>query len=119
MRTMLLATFLLCMAACSSDDCEIGTADVENVSEVVSPAIVENFNALFAGAKDVNWDSITGYAVASFALDGNASRCKAWFDYADNECKMDMKGSDYDSLPDAIKTAFENSEYATWTLEGQ
>ncbi|MGM9767100.1 MAG: PepSY-like domain-containing protein [Candidatus Cryptobacteroides sp.] len=116
-RIVPLAAFLFCMASCSSDDSEIGAVGVEDVSEVVSPAIVENFNALFSGAKDVTWDATTGYAIASFTLDVEASRCKAWFDFADNECKMDMKGSDYDNLPDAVKAAFENSEYATWTLD--
>lgn len=119
MRIVPLAAFLLCMASCSSDDSEMVTASAENVSEVVSPAIVENFNALFSGAKDVVWDATTDYAVASFTLDGKASRCKAWFDFAYNECKMDMKGSDCDYLPDAVKTAFEDSEYATWTLDSE
>ncbi|MGN1225650.1 MAG: hypothetical protein ACI4TL_00265, partial [Candidatus Cryptobacteroides sp.] len=101
------------MASCSINDSEMGAVGVEDVSEVVSPAIVENFNALFPDATDVSWDATTDYAVASFTLDLTASRCKAWFDFADNECKMDMKGSDYDTLPDAVKAAFENSEYAT------
>lgn len=71
----------------------------------------------YPDAQSVQWESTTNYNVARFShkySSGNKS-AQAWYT---RECKwkLTITPLSIDELPEAVKTAFATTEYATWTV---
>lgn len=90
--------------------------------DTVSEDILRTFSEMFPQASNVQWELRGDYAKASFDLpDETKSPAKgknsAWFSNRDGEWNMTEKDIRYEELPDAVKTAFEASEYSSWRID--
>ncbi len=73
-----------------------------------------SFYQMYPGAKRVEWDAEGGYIVASFRA--NAER-DVWFDRIDGTWQMTETDLRYASLPEAVRTAHQASEYGNWGID--
>lgn len=90
----------------------------------VSPQVLEAFSARYPGAQNVSWSVRDGYAVASFSWNDPATSAStgthsAWFDNQSGFWSMAETEIPYSALPQAVRTAFESSEYATWQIDNE
>lgn len=101
---MMIACMTLIGASCTDND------DDPAVSNVSKEALYD----LYPDASNVTWSVKGNYAVADFSAD--TSRYTAWLDNAGN---WYMTESDmlFEQLPQAVKEAFNSSEYATWKVD--
>ncbi len=101
MLKRILCAALVAVAVVSCTPNEINTN--KNVQQV--------FDSMFPDAKDLEWDYEGMYHVADFRLD--LQDVNAWFNQEADwiMTEYDMK---YSSLPQAVKNAFEASEWANW-----
>lgn len=93
-------------------------------SDTVSPQVLKAFSELFPGAESVTWAVKGDYAVASFYWEGTRAaggpaNCSAWFDNAQGSWSMTETEIPYPALPEAVRTAFEASEYASWQRDDE
>lgn len=88
--------------------------DDDKDSVRVPAAVQEAFQQMFPGANRVEWSGKNGYMVADFREGGTGMQ--AWFDAA-GKWYMTEEDVPYENLPQAVRTAFESSEYATWHLD--
>ncbi len=96
----------LCIQSCSNDD---------DAKSPVSPQAESAFNQKYPDAQNVAWRSVSNkYQVASF-LNGSTTN-DAWFT-PDGKWYMTETDIPYEKLPAAVKTAFEQSIYASWTKD--
>lgn len=105
-------TYLLAMSSCSTDEQPI----VENgtLPEDVPAAIYEDFRASFPEAANVRWSVADGYAVATFTLPETrsaAGKTSVWYELKDAQKKMQCRTIAFEALPEAVRTAFAESEY--------
>lgn len=106
----------LMISSCSNDD---GLASLEQKEEV-SETIYEDFRSSFPEATDVVWEIADGYAVASFSIAEARSACgkySVWYELKDAKKKMQCRTVDFEDLPEAVRNAFAESEYAAWAPE--
>lgn len=82
----------------------------------VTPQMNNAFNSMFPDASRVNWEREGRYYVAEFWRPEMNAEAEAWFDES-SQWIMTITDITYAQLPDAIKTSFESSEYATWRVE--
>lgn len=99
-----LAAGMFMMQSCNNDDHPLTQAD--NAEAVLA--------AKYPSAKNVEWKTQGAYKVADFK--NNNTSTVAWFD---QQAQWQMTETDvpYNSIPEAVKKAFETSEYATWKIE--
>lgn len=95
-----------------------------NPSGEVSPQVLEAFATRFPGAQQVSWAVKGEYAVASFSWNNpqaasTSALCTAWFDNQQGSWSMTEREIPYSALPQAVKTAFETSEYADWRIDNE
>lgn len=95
-----------------------------NSAATVSPEVLKAFAERFPGAENVAWAVKGDYAVATFYWNDTraaaaTANCSAWFDNAGGSWSMTETEMPYSSLPEAVKTAFEASEYATWQRDNE
>lgn len=111
-----LAVCLMFTAACSSDD-----DGPPPGGDKVSPLAQLTFEHLYPDARDVEWEVRGTYAVADFSYaDADGSgwvSSSAWFDQTNGSWLMSEHDVRFDRLPEAVKTAFSGSEYATWRID--
>lgn len=100
----LLALALFAGATACSDDDAITPPD----------AVRHTFTGMFPRAVDVEWERRASYLVAEF--DDAGSDTEAWFDNA-GKWYMTETESSYTALPEAVRTAFETSDYASWRVD--
>lgn len=81
---------------------------------VPDATILNAFKSKFPNAKNVEWETKTDYKVAEFK-DGSYE-AEAWFDPS-GKWMMTETDIPYNLLPQAIRTNFESSEYASWKKE--
>ena len=94
------------LQSCSDDN------DTTNVPESIQNA----FQTKYPAATGEEWEAKSGYYVAEFWTGGK--EVDAWFTTAAEWCMTETDlGKDKTSLPSEVKTAFESSEYAAWTVE--
>lgn len=91
-------------------------------ADEVSPQVLEAFAERFPGAQNVSWTVKEGYAVASFSWSNPQdpaapTNCSAWFDNRGGGWSMTESEIPYSELPQAVKEAFESSEYAAWRID--
>lgn len=75
---------------------------------------LETFREMFPDASAVKWERESTYYVAGFKM-GSLSK-DAWFDGA-GEWKLTETELPFADVPEAVRQAFEASEFATWTLD--
>lgn len=88
----------------------------ENTAETVTvPKHIEDqFYMKYPDAKNVQWSSKNGYAIASFYQENDSitDKCSAWFAQSDGLWDMTEYDIPYAYLPEAVRVAFESSKYA-------
>lgn len=103
-------TLLLALsAACSLQSCD----NDDNNSISVPIELQSAFSSKYPNAANVKWEIESGYYVADFYDGYEAS---AWFTQT-GEWQMTETDIPYKSLPQAVKTSFEASEYASWKID--
>ena len=106
--TMMLACMTLIAASCQDDNTTTPDGTVDKASKE------ETLYKLYPDASNITWSVKGNYAVADFSAD--TSRYTAWLDNAGN---WYMTESDmlFEQLPQAVKEAFNSSEYATGRVD--
>lgn len=112
------ATAAILAVGCEKSD------DGRNMGDEVSSQVLEAFASRYPGAQDVTWSVRNGYAVASFSWNDpqtstSTGTCSAWFDNLGGSWSMTETEIPYSALPQAVKTAFEASEYAAWQIDNE
>ena len=106
-----------CIASGCSDD-EDGRPPVTNP---VSAEVQASFAEQFPGARDVEWEVRGTYAVADFSYADSQSggwvSSTAWYSQTDGTWLMSEYDLRFERLPEAVKTAFQQSEYAGWHVD--
>lgn len=106
-----------CLATGCSDD-EDGRPPVTNP---VSAEVQASFAEQFPGARDVEWEVRGTYAVADFSyadsLSGGWVSSTVWYNQTDGTWLMSEYDLRFERLPEAVKTAFQQSEYAGWHVD--
>lgn len=100
-----LLTTAFTFSACSSSD-----------DDSVNPnqAAVDAFNALYPDATTPKWETKGTYYVAECRIENKDA--DVWFT-ANGVWQMTELDITYEQLPDAVKTSFEASEYASWKID--
>lgn len=105
---MALAVVGIGVAACSDDDdINIGKENKE---------VEAAFYQKYPDAERVSWEEERGYFVAKFWRSDLKAEVNAWFDamamwlFTETDIR-------YDALPQAVKNAFEASEYSDWQID--
>ncbi len=94
------------LSSCHDDDDNI------NVPESVQAALT----AKYPDATRVSWENKAGYYVAEFYA--NSTEIEVWFNKDSQWCMTETDyGRNMSSVPVAVKSAFENSEYSTWNID--
>ncbi len=106
-KLLLLAALLLglAIAGCSDDD---------NNPNPGNPAVESAFVEKYPGAVRVDWEMKGAYYIVDFWQ--NNQELEAWFG-ANGEWYYTKTDVAFDQLPEAVKTAFNQSEYATWHID--
>lgn len=102
--------------------CEKESGSQGNGPDRVSPAVLAAFEALYPGAEQVRWEVKGDYAVANFYWSGVraagvAANRAAWFENGDGAWSMTETDIRFDQLPEAVKRAFAEGEYADWRVD--
>ena len=71
---------------------------------------------MYPDATDIAWHAKNGYAVANFRTGNSSGTNSAWFDNG-GAWYMTETEITFDQLPEAVKTAFNASEYASWRVD--
>lgn len=115
---LLTGSFVL-MTSCNDNDDLHSNPVPENIPEKV----ILEFNAKYPNATNVTWSTKDTYAVANFYLastrtGGHDPNNTAWFNMA-GHWNMTETEISYQQLPEAVKTAFEASPYASWRMDNE
>lgn len=105
-----LAVWMLALACAGS---AAGCSDDDNSAKVPS-AVRSAFDRMYPAATHVSWKGRNPYVLADFR-DG-ADVCQAWYDAA-GAWFMTKTEMTYGALPQAVRTAFEASDYASWEVD--
>lgn len=106
---MAIAVIGLAFQGCSDDD-----NDNDNIN--VDDNYKSAFEQLYPGVGNVTWERKGNYYVADFWRTEFNAGAEAWFD---NAAAWELTVTDitYQALPQAVRTAFEASEYAAWRVD--
>lgn len=115
---LLTGSFVL-MTSCNDNDDLHSNPVPENIPEKV----ILELNAKYPNATNVTWSTKDTYAVANFYLastrtGGHKPNNTAWFNMA-GHWNMTETEISYQQLPEAVKTAFEASPYASWRMDNE
>lgn len=107
------------MTSCNDNDDLHSNPVPENIPEKV----ILEFNAKYPNATNVTWSTKDTYAVANFYLPSTRTESHepnntAWFNMA-GHWNMTETEISYQQLPEAVKTAFEASPYASWRMDNE
>lgn len=112
LTVLALSAFIVTIISCDRN----GNTDKVEITNETEAALYE----MYPDATDVSWQFKSGYSVASFSSSftksDNSVRRSAWFDDMGG-WYMTETDITYDRLPEAVKAAFESSEYASWTID--
>lgn len=101
------------------------SCDKHNNDTNIDSAVRDAFERVFPGATDVSWSTNGNYAIASFDWNGsrsvNETDYTAWFERTTAKFMMHEHDMSYSAIPQAVKTAFEESSYSKspWKLEDE
>lgn len=104
--------FLAALSLCLFQSCD--NDDNEPVPGYVNAVTKAAFDEKYPSAKDVEWETRNDYIIVDFKQDKIEK--EAWFD---NNGGWYMTETDipFAQLPEAVKTAFQQSEYAAWKVD--
>ncbi len=102
---LLLGTVFTVFAVSCDDDYD---------SSWVPNDVRSSFYQMYPGAKWVEWESEGAYIVASFR---SGAEREVWFSSIDGTWQMTETDLRYASLPEAVRTAHQASEYGTWGVD--
>ncbi len=109
---------LFLVAACSA--LALQSCENDDGQTRVSDRAQEALFAKYPDATNITWRSKGGYVIANFNLPASQASTPehnvAWFDNA-GSWYMTETEIPYSALPEAVRTAFEASEYATWRID--
>lgn len=105
----------LCVSVMALAGCNKATADND-----INKAKAE-LAARYPDATNVKWSSKNGYTIAKFNRLATRSAnleydYSVWFNGTGTWCMTESEVT-YNALPEAVKTAFEASEYAAWKID--
>ena len=87
----------------------------------ISDKAIENFEKMFPDAQGTEWELKQEFAVATFYMADTKttapSNNSAWFYNESGAWGMTETEIVYTELPEAVRAAFEASEYAAWNVE--
>lgn len=108
-RIAMILTALLCMTFIACEKYDDGRPVKKARNE---------FNEMFPGAKDVEWEREYGYWKVSFETGTNPDRLdhEAWFDLDGNWCRTETELR-LSAVPQLIKDYLEASEYGSASFE--
>ncbi len=114
MKNLFISVMCICLMTLAG--CNKATAD----SQINEKAKVE-LSQRYPDAVNVKWTTKNGYYVAKFnkvatRSIGSEFDFSVWFNRAGQWCMTESEIS-YDALPEAVKVAFQASEYATWKVD--
>lgn len=115
----LIACSTVLLSACSEDN------GPNTHNGKIPEQVVEAFNSQYPEASNVSWSVENDYAVASFdmpeAKSAEAGKNKAWYQIDNAQWAMSDMDIPYNLLPEAVKTAFEATEYAQapWRVDNE
>lgn len=113
----LLAMGMIGLQSCSNDD------DDDLPSSQVPEAIRNAFDSSFSNTANLSWETKTvskgQYYKAEFNnKSDNGYKTEAWYT-ADGTWYMTETEMPYNAIPQAVKTSFESSEYASWKRDNE
>lgn len=89
----------------------------------VSDAATAAFEERYPEAKNVRWSVNGQYAVANFSLTSDSgNENNAWFENNNGVWEMTETNIQFETLPEAVRTGFQNSKYGdatVWTRTGK
>lgn len=107
-NVFILAALSLCLfQSCDNDDNEPVPGYVNAVTKAA-------FDEKYPSAKDVEWETRNDYIIVDFKQDKIEK--EAWFDN-NGDWYMTETDIPFAQLPEAVKTAFQQSEYAAWKVD--
>ena len=114
MKNLFITAMCICLMTLAG--CNKATAD----SQINEKAKVE-LSQRYPDAVNVKWTTKNGYYVAKFNKAatrsiGSEFDFSVWFNRAGQWCMTESEIS-YEALPEAVKAAFQASEYATWKVD--
>ena len=97
----------------------VSCSDIDDRPIVVTKQLQEALQSKHPNATNIRWDMKQNYYVADFndlVIYASLVECEAWFG---KQGKWHMTEIDipYSSLPEAVRAAFEASEYADWRID--
>jgi len=104
---LLLALICASFLSCSDDD---NNSNWDNIPTEVRNAFAERYPS----AKKTEWENKGNYKVADFI--NNNMETSAWFD-SNGIWYMTETDLPFNSLPQAVRDAFQGSEYSTWKID--
>lgn len=111
--------FITCVLCTLSTLC---SCDKEENGYLTNDAVRNTLKTLYPSAKDISWETKYGYIIADFDApssqnpSGRDVEHTAWFD-RDGRWHMTETDISVSSLPEAVKTAYQQSEYADWIID--
>ena len=116
MYLALLVMGMLSLQSCSDDDDDLPSS---KVPEAVRTA----FDSSFSNTANLSWETKTvsqgQYYKAEFNnKSDNGYKTEAWYK-ADGSWHMTETEMPYSAIPQAVRTSFESSEYATWQKDNE
>lgn len=114
----MLLTCILMMSSCNDDGQHIEIADNRTFPDNVPETIYNDFQQDFPEATEVSWIVDNEYAIASFTIAESQSTLIGihllWYELKNAQKKMQSHTISFYDLPEAVKIAFSDSEYAEW-----
>lgn len=111
----------LAVSTCIATGCSDNEDGRPPVTNPVSAEVQASFAEQFPGARDVEWEVRGTYAVADFSYadsqSGDWVSSTAWYSQTDGTWLMSEYDLRFERLPEAVKTAFQQSEYAGWHVD--
>ncbi|WP_303208536.1 PepSY-like domain-containing protein [Bacteroides oleiciplenus] len=113
----LLAMGMIGLQSCSNDD------DDDLPSSKVPEVVRNTFDSNFSNTSNLSWETKTvskgQYYKAEFNnKSDNGYKTEAWYT-ADGTWYMTETEMPYNAIPQAVKTSFESSEYASWKRDNE
>lgn len=113
MKTRIFGLFGVLLSVAFLTSCE--KDDDLHLSDVPA-AVMDSFVAEYPGASRAEWEKKNGYVVAEFRQNGQ--EVQVWYDSTDRWVMTEYDlGINLTALPQAVQTAFQNSQYATWFVD--
>lgn len=116
MKKFLYTTLTLCLLTV------FYSCDKEENSQLTTDEVRNTLKSMYPSANDISWEIKNGYIVADFkapaALNpgGRDVEHAAWFDRS-GRWYMTETDIPFSLLPDAVKAAFQQSQYSEWIVD--